>query len=198
MKRIGVLLAAGQSKRMGRPKQLLPWPPKGENPKPLVAAAFDAIARVCDEMVVVVGHQAEEVVAALGERTFHRTAGDLGAELFASIRRGLLGASQIDPTADVLLQPADHPQVRLDTLQTLLARLAENAGLAVMPTYRCKGGHPVCMPMAIVNEVLGYAGRGGLRQFWVDHPELCVRLPVDDPGVVFDIDTQSDYDFCVQ
>jgi hypothetical protein len=32
----------------------------------------------------------------------------------------------------------------------------------------------------------------------VDNPKLCVRLPVDDPGVVFDIDTQSDYDFCVQ
>ena len=61
LKRIGVLLAAGQSKRMGRPKQLLPWPPKGENPKPLVAAAFDAIARVCDEMVVVVGHEADDV-----------------------------------------------------------------------------------------------------------------------------------------
>lgn len=69
MKRIGVLLAAGQSKRMGRPKQLLPWPPKGENSKPLVAASFDAIARVCDEMYVVVGHQSDAVIAALSDRS---------------------------------------------------------------------------------------------------------------------------------
>ena len=199
LKRIGVLLAAGQSKRMGRPKQLWPWPPKGENPKPLVAASFDAIARVCDEMVVVVGHYADDVATALGDtRAFHRVQGDLGPELFNSIRLGLEAAVQLERSATVLLQPADHPQVRLDTLESLLTHADVNPARAVMPTYREKGGHPVCLPMVVIDRVVEYSGTGGLRWFWHENPEWCVRLPTNDPGVVFDIDTQSDYDFCVQ
>lgn len=198
MKRIGVLLAAGRSTRMGRPKQLLPWPPKGENSKPLVAAAFDAIARVCDEMVVVVGHQAEEVVTALGERTFHRRDGKSGFHLFSSIRLGMLAARYLDATAAIVVQPADHPNVRLDTLQSLIEAVDANPNVAAMPQYRGRGGHPVIVPPGVAVQIRGYSAKGGLRQFWIDHPELCVRLPVDDPGVAFDIDTQSDYDFCVQ
>lgn len=200
MKRIGVLLAAGRSTRMGRPKQLLPWPPQGENPKPLVAAAFDAIARVCDEMVVVVGHQAEEVIATLSDRKFQSIdSGNGTAEMMESVRGGLGFPFLRDPSiAQFLLQPADHPQVRLDTLESLLVKAKESPQCAVMPQYRGRGGHPVLIPRSVAKKILDDQGHGGLRQFWLDHPELCVRLPVDDPGVVFDIDTQSDYDFCVQ
>jgi molybdenum cofactor cytidylyltransferase len=197
MKRIGVLLAAGRSERMGRPKQLLPWPPKSPDAKPLVAASFDSVARVCDAMVVVVGQYADEVVAALGDRVFHRAEGDGRLELFVSIRRGLRLASELDPTADVLLQPADHPEVRRDTLESLIACAAANSGRAVMPTYRSQGGHPVLIP-APVTQVLAYPGRGGLRQYWIENPGQCLRMPTDDPGVVFDIDTQLDYDLGIQ
>ncbi len=198
MKRIGVLLAAGRSERMGRPKQLLPWPPKSENSKPLVAAAFDAIARVCDEMVVVAGHYGEEVVLNLRERKFFRVNGDSGSELFPSIQFGLLAASRIDPSADILLHLADHPEVRRDTLEALIRTAGEKPNCAVMPKYRGQGGHPVLIPAALTTQILSSAGGGGLRQFWLDRPELCLRLPVDDPGVILDIDTQSDYDFRVQ
>lgn len=199
IKRIGVLLAAGRSTRMGRPKQLLPWPPNAPDAKPLVAAAFNAIARVCDEMIVVVGHYAEEVVGALGdERTFHQVQGDLGPDLFESIRLGLEAAVRLERSATVLLQPADHPQVRLDTLKMLLLHVDVSPARAVMPTYREKGGHPVCLPMLVIDRVVDYSGTGGLRWFWQENPEWCLRLPVDDPGVVLDIDTQLDYDLGVQ
>jgi len=46
--------------------------------------------------------------------------------------------------------------------------------------------------------IRGYAPRGGLRQFWIERPDLCMWLPVDDSSVVFDVYTQSDYDFRVQ
>ncbi len=198
MKRIGVLLAAGRSTRMGRPKQLLPWPPKGENSKPLVAAAYDAIARVCDEMIVVFGHQTDDVVAALGERTFHRANGNPRSELLSSIRLALVMAGQMDASAEILLQPADHPEVRRDTLEAMIVAAKEHPDQAVMPKFRGQGGHPVLIPTSVAPLIRGYERLGGLRQFWIDRPELCFRLSVDDPGVVFDIDTQSDYDFRVQ
>lgn len=198
MKRIGVLLAAGESKRMGRPKQLLPWPPKSENSKPLVAAAFDVIARVCDAMVIIVDHEADAVLAALGERMFYReVVGTARQPMFESIRIGMQMAKRIDQTADILLQPADQPEVRLDTLRALTSAAIERPDSAAMPQYRGRGGHPVVIPPNVATRVCAYGGHGGLRQFWLDHPELCIRLPVDDPGVVFDVDTQADYDFYV-
>ena len=200
MKRTGVLLAAGRSARMGRPKQLLPWPPKRENQKPLVAAAFDAIARVCDEMVVVVGYESDAVVAALSDRKFESIDAVNGrAEMMDSVRSGLGLPFLRDPSiTQFLLQPADHPQVRLDTLESLIREAEVSSHCAVMPQFRSRGGHPTLLPRSVAEAILNSLGHGGLRQFWIDHPELCIRIPVDDPGVVFDIDTQSDYDFCIQ
>jgi len=222
---------------MGRPKQLLPWPPsrsvpnfgsnkmgtgplapqgKGDSPifsdakigtvpsKPLVAAAFDAIARVCDEMFVVLGHGADDVLTALEPRRFRSYVFDNpSAEMFPSVRMGLTispAACGIDESAEhqFLLQLADHPEVRHDTLEAIITTADAIQGRAVMPQFRGRGGHPVLIPPNVAKLICGYEGEGGLRQFWFDHPELCVRLPVDDAGVVFDVDTQSDYDFRVQ
>ena len=61
---LGVLLAAGRGRRMGGAKQFQPWPTVSGS-QPLVAASFDAVCGVCDEMIVVLGHRAEEVAALL-------------------------------------------------------------------------------------------------------------------------------------
>ncbi len=90
LRRIGVILAAGRGGRMGGTKQLKLWP-SADGEKPLVAAAYDAIRPICDEMVVVVGDAADEVAAALGERPFHRTISDSDDPMFESIRAGIRG-----------------------------------------------------------------------------------------------------------
>jgi molybdenum cofactor cytidylyltransferase len=200
IKRIGVLLAAGRSERMGRPKQLLPWPPNSPDGKPLVAAAFDAVSRICDEMFIVLGHEADAVMAALGDRRCrHLTIGNPSSDMFQSVRAGL-GMAPIDCRVEsdtpvqLLLHPADHPEVRRDTLEAIVLAAKESPERAVMPQFRGRGGHPVLIPPPVAKLICGYEGIGGLRQFWLDYPEHCLRLPVDDGGVVFDVDTQSDYD----
>jgi molybdenum cofactor cytidylyltransferase len=224
-KLIGVLLAAGRSTRMGRPKQLLPWPPArtvggpseadyvfkssaplaSETPatgesKPLVAAAFDAISSCCDEMIVVVGHEAVKVIAALADRKFEAVFAHHGelyfttAPMIYSIKMGLFRARRIEETADVLLQPADHPEVRRATIEQIINQAAADVGRAVMPQYLGKGGHPVLIPSNLVGKIIEPDGPSDLRQFWLDRPELCVRLLVDDPSVVYDVDTPLDYD----
>src|SRR4051794_5211915 len=94
-RRIGVILAAGRGQRMGGTKQLVIW--RGpDGPKPLVAAAYDAIRPICHEMVLVVGHEADAVAAALGQREFYRVEADPNFPMFESIRAAMRAAQKID------------------------------------------------------------------------------------------------------
>lgn len=194
MKCHGILLAAGRGRRMGGNKQFHPVQTlTGE--KPLVAAAFDTIASVCDAMFVVLGHRSEEAATALGDREFEIVTVDPDAPMFNSICAGLSAALTPSRTAtrsgnqhSVLLQLGDHPAIEESTLEKLFAMAAENPNKAVMPTYEDHGGHPVLITQAIAEKILITPCPDGLRQFWLDHAELCVRFEVDDPGVTRDID----------
>jgi molybdenum cofactor cytidylyltransferase len=190
---VGVLLAAGRGRRMGRVKQLLPWPPP-DGSGTIVAAAFDAVAPACDEMVVVVGHEAEAVIAALRPRPFRVVDSNADAPMFESIRLGLRAARKLDPAACSLLHPADHPQVSPTTLQALRDAHRQDPHRAIMPVHGDRGGHPVLIPPALVDGILEAEDTGGLRAYWSAHPELCVRIAVDDPGVVRDLDVAADYE----
>jgi molybdenum cofactor cytidylyltransferase len=191
LRRIGVILAAGRGGRMGGTKQLKPWrTATGE--KPLIAAAYDAIRPICDEMVVVLGHAADEVAAALGERASHRVKSTPDVPMFESIRTGLRAAQSIDSNATVVLQPGDHPEVARDTLAALTGWSLQRPADAVIPEYAGRGGHPVLIPPLVSAQLVEADCPHGLGQFWLDHPELCVRIPVNDPAVVRDIDTPAD------
>lgn len=192
VRRIGVLLAAGRGQRMGLTKQLLLWPAAGGS-KPLLAAAFDAIATVCHHMIVVLGHEAEAVAESLHGREFQLVKSDPDGEMFDSIRAGLQAAQKIDSEADVLLHPGDHPAVSHKTLEALSRVAGNHRDCAVMPVYRGQGGHPALIPALLVQRILDYDGHGGLRRFWKENPMLCLRLVVSDAAVVQDLDTPSDY-----
>lgn len=189
--RIGVLLAAGRGGRMGSTKQLKLWP-LADGPKPLICAAFDAIRPVCDEMVIVLGHAADDVAAVLGGRPFHRATSDPNLPMFDSIRKGIQRAFEIDATATIVLHPGDHPEVGSATLGALSAWSLERPGHVLIPQYGDRGGHPTFIPARIAKQLLTAHCPMGLGQYWAEHPELCVRIPVDDATVIRDIDTPAD------
>ncbi len=176
---------------MGGKKQLTAWP-TADGSKPLVAASFDAIRPICDEMVVVVGHMADSVVAALGDRSFHRVDSSADAPMYESIRAGLRKALRIDPNPIIVLQPGDHPEVASTTLHTLTGWSLKRPAQTVIPQHADRGGHPILIPSPICTMLAEMDCPQGLGQFWLDHPELCCRVPVDDPKVVRDIDTPTD------
>ena len=189
--RIGVLLAAGRGRRMGSTKQLKTWR-NADGDRPLIAAAYDAIRPICNEMVVVLGHEAEAVAAALEDRPFHRTISDPDATMFESIRSGLKSASAIDPTATIVLHPADHPEVAPATLQLLTEWSLQRPVNAIIPEHTSRGGHPILIPPPITTIIVSAQCPEGLGQFWLDHPELCERVPINDPAILHDIDTPAD------
>ena len=191
IRRIGIILAAGRGRRMGQTKQVVSWPtPDGV--KPLIAAAFDAILPICGDIVVVLGHDADSVAAALGDRSFQRAEADPDAPMFESIRAGLRGAQSIDPSATIILQPGDHPNVASSTLTLLTDWSLQRPVKAIIPEFEGHGGHPVLIPSPIVALLFHSECLNGLGQFWLDHPELCHRVPVDDPSILRDIDTPDD------
>ena len=188
---IGILLAAGRGRRMNGDKQLFPWPtPDGE--KPLVAAAFDAVSHACLQMVVVLGHRSDEVQAALNSRRFQVCQSDPDAPMFASVRAGIDAALELAPASPLLLHPADHPEVGVATLHKLLQLAAEQPDWVIIPEYQGRGGHPALIPAAIARQLLVTDCPQGLGQFWSEHPELCLRVSVDDVSVVRDVDTVAD------
>jgi molybdenum cofactor cytidylyltransferase len=190
-RRIGVILAAGRGGRMGGKKQLTPWT-TATGTIPLVAAAYDAIRSICDEMVVVLGHDADAVATALGDRPFHRAESDPHAPMFESIRAGLLVAQRISAEAAVVMQPGDHPEVATSTLETLNNWSLKCPIQSIIPEYGDRGGHPIIIPPNIAALLVEAECPAGLGQFWIDHPDLCRRVPIDDPKVVRDIDTPAD------
>ena len=178
---------------MGGKKQLVPFHTAAGD-QPLVAAAYDSIAPICEQMVVVVGYEAEAVAAALGERKFERALGDADEPMFESIRTGLRAVRRLDPKAYVVLQPGDHPQVSAATLELLRDWSLKRPVRAVIPEYGGRGGHPVLIPPDLAAQLALTECPDGLGQFWLDHPELCERVAVDDAGVLRDIDTPADLD----
>lgn len=190
-RRIGVILAAGRGGRMGGTKQLVTWN-SPDGPKPLVAAAYDAVRPICDRLIVVLGHEAAAVAAALGARPFHRAMSDPDAAMFESIRAGLRAAQASDPAATVVLQPGDQPEVARATLEELVAESLKRPGQAVIPQVGERGGHPALITPPVVAILIEAECPHGLGEFWLSHPELCVRVPINDPAAVHDIDTPDD------
>jgi molybdenum cofactor cytidylyltransferase len=176
---------------MGGLKQLKTWRSAGGE-KPLLAAAYDAIQPICNEMVVVLGHEAEVVAAALGDRTFQPALSTPDRPMFESILAGLRKAGSLDAAANVVLQPGDHPEVARATLATLVEQLQLRPGQAIIPEYAGRGGHPALIPPNVVRLIVESECPHGLAQFWSEHPEMCHRVPVDDPSMLLDIDTPAD------
>lgn len=190
-RRIGVILAAGRGGRMGGTKQLRLWPtPAG--PKPLICAAYDAIRPVCDEIVVVVGHAADDVVAALGSRPLHRATSDPSRPMFDSIRIGIQLALEIDSIATIVLHPGDHPEVNSATLEILAAWSLKRPGQVLIPQHGNHGGHPIFIPAMHARQLLNIDCPAGLGQYWTENPAICLRIPVEDVSVVRDVDTPAD------
>lgn len=189
---VGIVLAAGRSRRMGAPKQMLPWPGAAAEGS-LVASSFDAIAEWCSSMIVTIGANAPQVRSALAPRVFTEVECDSEGPMFASLRRALRRALEIGCAAGVLVMPADCPGVGRPTVRRVLAEASNTPSAFIAPSYRGRAGHPLLIPHSLVPMALAHDGTEGLRGLWRDRPELRVTVDVDDAACIHDIDTPQDY-----
>ena len=179
----GLVLAAGRSSRMGQPKPLLEL-----EGRPFIEVAVEALRTGgCGELVAVVADAAVGSAArAAGARVVE---GAPGGEQIDSLRRGLDRLGPAVEAAAVL--PVDHPRVRASTVAALLAAWRADPTAVVRPVHEGRPGHPTIFPRrtwdALRDPNLGEGARS------VVESELVVDVPVDDPGVLIDIDTPDAY-----
>lgn len=185
---VGIILAAGRSKRAGFCKALAEL--EGVPFVSLTARAL--LDGGCDSVVVVVGppHEAAIAEAVRELRVVHNPHPERG--MLSSVRAGMADILVRDADARaVAIALVDHPRVAASTVAALLDRWREAArvtagGCAIRPVHAGRGGHPVILSRE-VGESLLLSRAATLRQALVE--TTLIDLPVDDPGVGDDLDT---------
>jgi len=182
----GLVLAAGGSSRLGRPKQLLPY--RGTTLLDWVIST----ARGCafDQLLVAVGGAAEDVRGAVDLRGADVVVNELYGTGCSSSIAAALGA--LDPDCDVLvLLLGDQPGVDPDTVRALLAGRGD-APLAVC-RYDDGRGHPFAFARPLFGELARLHGDKAVWKLLDRRTQDVVEVPVGGP-VPLDVDTWDDYD----
>lgn len=182
----GLVLAAGRSTRMGERNKLL-LELRGEAlVRHAVAAQLGAKAR---PVMVVTGHQQEEVEAALtglDVGLVHNP--DFASGLAGSLKAGL--AALPEEAAGVVVSLGDMPNVTPQVIDRLAEAFADRPdALAVVPTLLGQRGNPVLLSRALFAAVAELSGDQGARRLLEEAGEAVVEVPLDDPAIALDVDT---------
>ncbi len=193
-KTAALLLAAGESRRMGQLKALLPW--QGTTLLSHQLAALDTAGVGC--LMVVLGHRAAELQEVLQSEKASRPALDWVVNpdylqgKTTSIKAGLrvLSAHNLQ---NILILNVDQPR-RPELLGYLLRQHRAAAALITIPAYRGKGGHPVIVDAALLDDLLGITEETqGLRAVMERHKGFIHRAEVDTPEALWDLNTPEEY-----
>ncbi len=180
-----IILAAGASRRMGQPKQLLSL--KGE---PVVVHCVKTVLESgLENVMVVTGHYGEQVEKALAGITIKIVFNnEPETGMIGSIK---LAVSTLGPEFDaVLIFPCDHVMVRPVTLKALINYSTGKAPFIVRPCYQGRTGHPILVHKDFFPQILKSST---LREVVWSNVDMVHDIYVDDVGVITDIDTWDDY-----
>jgi molybdenum cofactor cytidylyltransferase len=181
-----ILLAAGQSRRMGTLNKLL----IGIDGKPMVRHVAEALAASqARPVVVVTGHEHERVEAALAGLpvSFIRNP-DYAQGLSTSLKRGLKALpGEVDGAVVAL---GDMPMVSAATIDRLIGAFNPVEARAIcLPTRRGKRGNPVLLARSLFAALDAISGDTGARELVAAHPELVAEIEMESDAVLTDIDT---------
>jgi molybdenum cofactor cytidylyltransferase len=195
----GLILAAGESSRMGRDKALLPWPPaateKPVSSETFLSAAIRSFLRASDFVVVVVGKNETElapVIYGAGGSLVVNPEPDRGQ--FSSLQVGLHEVLNHGRDA-AMVTLVDRPPVGAATLQNLRETFeaAEQNIWAVVPEFSGKHGHPYLVGREMMEAFLRVPASSIARDIEHEHQVHVHYLHVDDPLVALNINTPEDY-----
>lgn len=184
-----VVLAAGESKRMGRQKVLLPY--RG-------ITVIEHIVRQIseagiEETVVVVGHEREHIETCLQPYNVKMVVNSLYQNgMLSSVRAGLDAVSEDSRSVMVLL--GDQPFVRAEILREVVNHAKGCDKGIVAPSFQGRAGHPALLSLGYRNEIMQCFDEVGLRGLYAAHPGDVEWVIVDDASVVEDMDTPEDYE----
>jgi molybdenum cofactor cytidylyltransferase len=195
----GLILAAGESSRMGREKALLPWPPAGAGQssasETFLSAAIRSLSEVTEFVVVVVGKNE----AALAPIIYSRGASlvvnpEPGRGQFSSLQVGLQEVLNHGRDA-AMIALVDRPPLSsasLASLRQAFERSDQNIW-AIIPEFGGKHGHPYLVGREMMEAFLRVPPTSTAREVEHAHEGHIQYVPVDDPLVALNINTPEDY-----
>jgi molybdenum cofactor cytidylyltransferase len=189
----GVILAAGESRRMGRPKALLPAP--GSDPQEnLLDRMIGLFAAHASPVIVVLGAHAEAIrsgAVRASQATFVMNERHNLGQL-SSLQCGLRAVPE--ETAGAIFSPVDFPRISAETIAELAAAFWREGGTKlVLPRYRGARGHPVCAARRFIPEFLALPEGAQARDVIHRHLAEACYVDVDDPGILRDVDDPAAY-----
>jgi len=184
-----VVLAAGGSRRLGRPKQLLRLAGR-----PLVRRVVDAAgAGGCGPVVVVLGAEAEAVRAALAGAAVESVDNERWSEgIASSIRAGIAFVERLSAVRAALLLSSDQVALDADVVRRMLGAFDGASGRMVACEYAGTIGIPALFERSRFGELALLAGEAGAKSLLLRHADAVVRLPW--PAGAADVDEPRDCD----
>jgi len=185
-----IILAAGQSTRMGQNKMLADF--RG---KPLIRATVESVMKsTASPVIVVTGHQAEEVRVALDRLDIAIVDNpDYAQGLSTSLRAGI--AALPADVAGAVVCLGDMPLVETAVIDRLIAAFnPAECRLICVPTYNGKIGNPILWGREFFAEMSKLGGDRGARSLLESHGDQLVEVPVADDAILTDIDTPEALD----
>ncbi len=177
-----IILAAGESRRMGSPKALLPF--RGGT---FLSVVADTLGTHCSPVVGVFGAQAARLMAQ-APASLIPAANPLWEQgMLTSLQAGLRAMAELPER--VLFTLVDHPSIAADTVRLLL----QSSAVIAIPRFAGKRGHPVVIHRAIAQEILDEPVTSKLNTVIDRHAAAIHYVDVDDAGIRDDIDDPALY-----
>jgi molybdenum cofactor cytidylyltransferase len=183
-----IILAAGESRRMGQPKMLLPW--DKSTVLQTVITRFQAAG--IKDILVVTGGAHEQIDALVGQTVqtvFNKNYAQ--GEMLSSIQTGL--KTKISESRAVLIALGDQPQVQTRCIQQILQEYKRTNASLIVPSHKMRRGHPWLVARELWDEILKMPIGGTSREFLNRHAVDIHYVQLDTPSILQDLDTPEDY-----
>jgi len=183
-----MILAAGESKRMGKPKLILPF---GETTI-LGAVINNVLSSKADKILVVLGSDAEKIRKKIENLSLEITTNPgYQKGMLSSVQWGFKNLSDNAKAALVCL--GDQPGISTVVINKVIDVYKRTRKGIVIPVYKKNRGHPVLIDIKYRKDVKNLNPDIGLRELVYNHPEDTVEVKVEAPSILHDIDDPDDY-----
>ncbi|MCE3240462.1 MAG: molybdenum hydroxylase accessory protein YgfJ family [Deltaproteobacteria bacterium] len=187
---IAVVLSAGESSRMGRPKALLPI--QGQK-------FIERIIRVIGQSrvgrtIVVLGHHADQLRGKIEHLPVEVVINpDYRSGQLSSLQAAIRHISDDDRCDGMLVHLVDHPFIDVALVDALIESFFETKKMIVVPRYKGKRGHPVIFSRELFGELLNAPLDQGAKAVVNAHRQETLEIEWQDEGITLDIDTPELY-----